>query len=179
MVFMKLTQSLIFVLQQLPPIVQSTPEPTQAKVIIDAIGSIATPVAAIGLIVAIIYFFWHSKNREELTKALAEASALADTRGKKIQDQKDELSDQKLKHTAELAAQELKHTAELAAKELEISSKELEISTKSALVLAKVKIIEEMELEDEARAKTEFRLRAEIMELENKLGIDQHTTGNQ
>lgn len=107
---------------------------------LETLGSIVTPIAAIGLLVAIAYFFWHSKNREELTKALAEATSLAMTRGERIKDL-----------------------------QAIITEKDSQITVKAASELLLLKKIEDLELEDEKRAKTEFRLRAEIADLERQL----------
>lgn len=114
--------------------------PNQAKLILESLGIILTPVAAIGFLVGLIYFFWHGKNREELTKALAETKQLAETRKETISDLR-----------------------------LEFAELEKELATSQAEV-------KRLELEDEKRAKTEFRLRAEILELEMKLGIIHDTS---
>ncbi len=124
----------IYVLaQELPPLL--VPQKSAFREMLDTVGSIVTPVAAIALVVAIAYFFWHSKNREELTKAEAEAKALANTRGEKIKDLTAELTD--------------------------VKALNVELNGKLAAA----------ELLDEKRAKTEFRLRAEIAELERKLNV--------
>lgn len=82
---MTLLSYIILILQELPPLAQAA-QKSGLREAVEIIGSIATPVAAIGLLVAIAYFFWHSKNREELTKAVAESTSLAVTRGERIKD---------------------------------------------------------------------------------------------
>ena len=138
----------VWLLLQAVPTPTATPVPANTfKEIFETVGSFATPVAAVGLLVALAWFFWHSKNREELTKALAEASSLAETRGKRISDLKEEMAE-----------------------------KDVLIGKKDAKLVEQEKLIADMELDDERRAKTEFRLRAEITDLEKQLGINIHTS---
>lgn len=118
--------------QAVSPTVAAAPS-SGIKEIFDALGSVLTPFAAIGLLVGIVYFYWHSKNREELTKCFAEASGLAETRGKRISD-------------------------------LEKSEAE-----KKARIVELEAAIKEHDEFDEKRAKTEFRLRGDIDDLERQL----------
>ena len=106
-------------------------------------------ISGFGVLAGIVYFFWHGKNREELTKALAEAASLAETRGKRINDLKDELAE-----------------------------KTLEIERLKAVMIKKEKEMAEWEIQDERNRKIEFRLRAEIAEYERRFGVSIHNTGD-
>ena len=132
-----------------------TPEKSWLQLTLEYISMIGTPLAVIGVLVALVYFFWHGKNREELTKTVAELKELCDTRAKKISDQKEEIAD----HLLTIS----KRDAALSEKLREIADLELEILAAEEL--------------DEKRAKTEFRLRGQINDLEKRLGLDIHETG--
>lgn len=100
----------LFVFQLELPVLAPTPAPSVTTQVLDTIGRIATPAAVLLLFVNLAYFWWHSKNREELTKAEAEAKSLAATRGEKIKDLESDIAKRDalilLKNT-EIAAMEL------------------------------------------------------------------------
>jgi hypothetical protein len=107
-------------------------------------------ISGFGVLLGIVYFFWHGKSREELSKANAELKELCDTRGKRIEDLKTIIAD-----------------------------RELDIEKLKAVVIKQEKEIAELEADDERNRKIEFRLRAEIADLERRLGITIHETGDQ
>jgi hypothetical protein len=125
----------------------------QGSVIWDGVArfsQLASPFLVIGLLVGMAYFFWHSKSRDELTRNNAELKALSETRLETIKDLRQDLSEA----------------------ETTIAKGEGRITTLSGEVLR-------LERENENKAKIEFRLRAEVADLERALGRSEiHQSGS-